>query len=612
MLNRARIGSVVTLVAGFLAWAPMAVANEGNDTEKTQRFSLERAAPANALAVIGVSDFPAMLGGLKQSAIANLLKEDEVRQFLAPMFENLDTWVAEARREIRREADEIERFVDSATIDRLVDPREWMEILEGLGGEVLVVLADVREVEGEREPVPDLLIGVDLGQWGSTVQRWLDEKLPELRRFAEEEAEHEGRTLDLPEFGTYELAGVQVHTISHKELEEVGGRLHYAFMGDYLLFGMFADTFEAAVKRGNLAKGTLLDNERYRYLSNRLDRRPGSLFAYADVERILARSRSARSDREEQELKALGFDGVKAIGASFSPVEGGARWRVYAHAPTPRRGALALISQPSRTLSAPSMAPAGASFLVSLGADPKSIFDQVMAMVREFDGEDSYQEALRDIDAAQEEIGFHPVNDLLASLGDEISFFGTLPKTGFIPDVALVVNLRDSGKFNQILSALTDRVQEEAPQVSITTLQYKGRTLYSLTADDWELPVPLAFTIDQNRLLVSLGMQSLKKIVNGNSAGTLADDPQFRQAASQLGFRPNDPATFLYYIDAKALFEWGYNTAVPMLGSQVPPELGLDMALLPMTETLSQHIRNPMSIYRVDDQGLTIDMLSIF
>ncbi|MEQ8762679.1 MAG: hypothetical protein RL885_02045 [Planctomycetota bacterium] len=597
----------------LLTLSPWAIANE-NEEKETQQFSLEKAAPANALVVAGIKDIRSMVDGLEQSAIASMLREDEVRQFLAPAFANFDRWVGEARRELEFEMDgNLSRIIDPDVLQRLMDPREWTTTLDGLGGEVMFVLSDIRESQNGGDSIPDLLFGVDLGRWGPDVRQFVDQKLPELRRMIEEEAQRSGATTnDLPSFGTKEIAGFTVHTIEHDELGDIGGALHYAFIGDYFLFGLFPDTFEKALRRGSQAVGSLLDNDRYRVMSNRLDRRPGSLFAYVDVQRILDMTKKYRSEREDREISGMGFDGVRAVGLTVSPSDGGARTRLFVHAPAPRRGVLALLSQPSRVLDGPKLAPSGATFLVSLGIDPKAVFDQVMSMVRTIDGEEEYREAMQDIDEVEQELGFHPINDLLASIGNEVSVFGTLPKTGLIPDVALVAKLQDPARFQSILDGLVKKAESEAPDVSITEVEYRGAMIYSVSGDEWDLPVPIAFTVHEGRLMISLGVQSLKKIMNGSGQGSLADDATFREAAAKVGYSAGEPATILHYLDAKSLFEWGYNTAAPMLGSQVPPELGFDMALLPMTETLSRHIRNPLSLYRVSDEGMMIDVFSIF
>ncbi|MGC8638270.1 MAG: DUF1559 domain-containing protein [Isosphaeraceae bacterium] len=119
---------------------------------------------------------------------------------------------------------------------------------------------------------------------------------------------------------------------------------------------------------------------------------------------------------------ALGFDGLKRVEIQWGFQDEALVTKVRAVAPSPRRGILGLVDQPTFDLKTLPPIPAGQSAFVVLALDPGKIYDSIVALAKQVNPANARNiEALEN--AVRAQFGLDPRNDLLKHLGTKLAIY---------------------------------------------------------------------------------------------------------------------------------------------------------------------------------------------
>ncbi len=172
--------------------------------------------------------------------------------------------------------------------------------------------------------------------------------------------------------------------------------------------------------------------------------------------------------------------------------------------------------------------------------------------------------------------GISLTEDLIATLGDEMSIEMIPPTAGPIPQVVARMTVRDPATLRATLGRLVEALSdsgEDAP-VRIATRDLSGTTMYVFTFGD--APVRPALAVTDEEVVVSLFATRMREALAETKA-PLAEHSAFQAAAGRLGIEA-DAMTTASFIDWFALARYGKNAAdgiLDMLGESGGPDLTL-------------------------------------
>lgn len=254
-----------------------------------------------------------------------------------------------------------------------------------------------------------------------------------------------------------------------------------------------------------------------------------------------------------------------------------------------------------------SMVPPDSFFFMGMTFDPVLLVDETVKFVHnalpEYSGhlEAAFHELKR-------ESGFDLRKEVLAPLGSEISLFVLPQKSGLIPEFFLTMGLRDAEGFQSLL----ERVIAMAPdEVKLLETSYQGRTMRYLSTSEIPIPISPTFIVEEGRLIVSSTTLGMKKYLRWLAEGGpgLAETDEFRKAMADVP----EGISGLQYMNMPKLIGMLYETGAPFLPMVLSQtELPLDMALLPMADTLTDCFSCAVSYCQVDSDGYLLAGRSSF
>ena len=169
-----------------------------------------------------------------------------------------------------------------------------------------------------------------------------------------------------------------------------------------------------------------------------------------------------------------------------------------------------------------------------------------------------------------------------------------------IPDIIASVTIADVEGFSALQSKLLAMLPDE---VRVNESSFGEYTLRYITPPEQGIPFSPTFTIAHNSLLIAgnpLTMKRYLKWLESDSAG-LGDSAEFKAAMAGVP----EGASILKYVNMPQIVGLIYQNAAPFLPSLLDrEELPFDMANLPMSETITQHLSSAVSYGVVDEDGI--------
>ncbi len=298
----------------------------------------------------------------------------------------------------------------------------------------------------------------------------------------------------------------------------------------------------------------------------------------------------------------LGVSEIDALCFASATEGGGSRDSFFIDCPGKKTGLLKALSP--RPISHDNLrkAPDDTIFFLDFVLDPGLVVKEVDQFVKTALPE-YYGKFRQGFEMAHRETGFDLEKEVFAPLGGEVSLMVTMPKSGgmvMIPDIIASVTIADVEGFTALQGKLLAMLPDE---VRVNESSFGEHTLRYITPPEQGIPFSPTFTIADNRLLIAgnpLTMKRYLKWLESDSAG-LGDSAEFKTAMAGVP----EGASILEYVNMPQIVGLIYQNAAPFLPSLLAnEELPFDMANLPMSETITQHLSSAVSYGVVDEDGI--------
>ena len=491
-----------------------------------------RLLPRETIAALGVEGAPAVKAAFEESIYGRLWAEKEVKTWLAPLVGLWDRGMEEMKGEV------------GFTVADLWDTME---------GGVAVAILDLVKREGKEDPGLTIGLVADLGGKRDRFESLLEKAIEKAKEGGEiSRAEEEYR-------------GTKIQVLRPSEAPEEGeeeARMRFAFVGSAFVScasNLKEDRLESLLDRaqGREEENSILRSERFRQAAAKAGR--GSLFAYGDLERVWKVVRGSGDPEGEEKAKALGVFDLHTVAFSLGFGKEGTRAAGYLGGA--RSGLFSLAQMPTGEFRTASLAPADAASFSAYRIELKKIWDLIVRMASEFEGEEG--EARREIEAKEKEFGFSIGEDLLASFGDEVALFAGRPDPeeadvfaaedpesamlSGITRATILFALRHAEKLEGYLETLLKRAGLGA---TLKTEEYQGRRIHSLMA----FTVPLSYAVAGDTLVLGFAPERVQEVlrrIESPDTPSLKESERFLQALAPLP----KPRASVSYANAEASLE---------------------------------------------------------
>lgn len=360
------------------------------------------------------------------------------------------------------------------------------------------------------------------------------------------------------------------------------------FSGDRWLLGGDQDSFTRALAGG--PQRPLSTSASYRAFSERLASGKNVVLAYADLATALKAVSTCLPPIVMEELEILGLDAFRGLGLGVSLVEGGVRESVLLGFDGDAPGLFAALDCFGGGFPSLGAAPSTTGAFFGLRFDVNKLKDSVLGIVTAVAPRMRWL-VEEELAKAQVE-GWNIVNDILPALGGELSIFASPTNAGPIPDVLVTMDVRDTERFNEIMEFIKGAVASEG--IGINPLTLKGGDA-GFTVKIPDAPVQPAFAIRDGRLIGAISAFTLKnylyKHVDNPEAETLANASEVMPKIINglTGGRPESLAV-LAYLDLHSTLPVIYETVAPLMQTGFDEAgIPLDAAMLPLSDTLQPY-----------------------
>jgi len=529
---------------------------------RAEEFRLERVLPQRTWAFASAPDLAAALLPVPGSPIRKIWEEEEVQTFLKPLL---------GKQGLGRVEEEL----------RMATGLGFDQALKLLHGRFAVGLLGVRQA-GHRRPV-DLVASLHVGAGKGEVEKLL------ARYALNQEEEIEGvSVLALKVQGNQALRFFwQGETlVVATSLEAVRTVLRNAREKPEQTVATSGTGRDAVTSLGDVADQQvvvqLLPKEALKGLAvlEEFPKEVGEMLrlsGYARMERVLLISQSVPAGTKEM--------------ASYAPADLGGVWRSLEG-----RGRLALLDA----------APADTLLYAGGRVDLPVFWDEMGKLLRsmnQLDPDAGFAELEQGVRKMEETFKFR--GDLLPALGREVAFLLRAPEGGgLVPDLALLVELRDPEAANRVLATAAEEAKElretsrsEFETATLWSFQMKGEAAIAL------MP---AVAVTERHLVAGLFVNSVKKMVRRlpTRGPSLADEPAFRKALSAAGAR-REEVPFLTWVDTARLCGWLHNVVsnfLPMIPTEDLP-VPIDFSLFPTAEAFTRPLTPMLSVFRREEDA---------
>ncbi len=298
----------------------------------------------------------------------------------------------------------------------------------------------------------------------------------------------------------------------------------------------------------------------------------------------------------------LGISEIDALCFASATEGGGSRDSFFIDCPGKKKGLLKALSPRPVSPDVLRKAPEDTIFFLDFILDPELVVKEVDGFVKtalpEF-----YGEFRQGFEIARRETGLDLEKEVFAPLGGEVSLMVTMPKSGgmvMIPDIIASVTIDDVERF----TALQDKILSMLPkEVRVSKSTFGAYTLRYITVPEEGIPFSPTFTIADQTFLVASNPITMKRYLKWleSDSPSLGDSAVFKAAMADVP----DNASILEFVNVPQIVGLAYQNAAPFLpGLLDQEELPFDMALLPMSESITKHLSSAVSYGVVDEDGI--------
>lgn len=373
-----------------------------------------------------------------------------------------------------------------------------------------------------------------------------------------------------------------------------------------LLLATRKATLEGVIKRmkSGSTEGSLAATTRYQSVKDRVER-PRSLFSiYADVGSLTTMvAPLLRMPPGDNPVAAFGLDAIEAVGYGLDMDGKGLRDRIFMKiAEGPLR--TALVSDEKTKLH--EIVPASTGLYGSFQFEFVKIWNYAREVLGALDP-GVLESATEGMQALSDVIGVDVEKELLPRLGPELALAASFPGQAVIPDLALILQVRDRPAVMRMFDTAMRSL--DAP---ISAFDHSGHRMHVLDLGlmtGGELPsIRVTWTFVGDHLVISPDPQGAKNFVDHvvSKGPTLAESDDFRSLLAHL--RAEDPetaTTAVSYVDLEGMVGFLCDNGAPLAQSLLPPSEAtpVDWVLIPHTDTITKHLFGLAGGARWTDDG---------
>ncbi len=250
--------------------------------------------------------------------------------------------------------------------------------------------------------------------------------------------------------------------------------------------------------------------------------------------------------------------------------------------------------------------------------------DRVMPFIRNAVKAVQGQKGLENLNAVEaqlnKDLGLELEREVRAVFGNEIviaSLAGmeNAGPLGAVSAFAASLSVQDVKKAEELLEQVLKRVAARTDPNGnaanvLKEVEHEGKKLrYLLTPRiGGLLEVAPAFVITDNRLLAALDVPTLKRAMKTmKEGGSLAESEAFKAALAETGGKMGPMFSYVDWAYMyKTAFSFGTAALKLIAPTDVLKQIGIDLNLLPATETVSQHLFPGLSVARVGSNGIVL------
>ena len=300
-------------------------------------------------------------------------------------------------------------------------------------------------------------------------------------------------------------------------------------------------------------------------------------------------------------LDLLGLNGIDALCLASAVESGGSRDSLFIDAPGIKKGFLRAFSPHPVSPENARLAPADSVYFADVVFDPELILQEADSFISSHLPE-FYGEFRKGLDQIRKETGIDLEKDILAPLGDEVSFAVSLPRGGMvaIPDMILTLKIDDVEKFRVLQDRIFAMVQNE---VKVVKTDFNDRTMHRIVLPEPGIPFSPTMVVEEGRLIVAGTPITMKKYLKRIDSGKpgLDENEAFRNAMASV---PTN-ASAVEFVDLSRGVGMLYSLGAPFLSNLfVQNDLPLDAAMLPMTETLTDNLSSAVAYSVINEDGI--------
>ena len=566
------------LLTAVLAFATTATAQSS--------INHTRLHPAGALVYATLSGAPCVKYS-RELALSQIIRDPEVQEFLTPLrtflSESMSMGTAEFEAMTGLKAQDVIPMLSNARISASFTG------MDEQGMPLMHLIAEMGGQPEQMKAVASLLIGL-----------------------ATEQAQMEVAEMKVAGMGGWTLTppmgGPTMHLVVHNNWA--------------VLSTSMSDLTGIAERLGGKAGTDTLETQPiYQKLAAKCNVEKSLFSLQADLTSIWGMARMIGGDEADKVINALNLDCIEAASFSLEVDGAGIREHVYVHVPSPKGLIQAIAKAQAETIRSDSILPADTAFYASFQMPLAELLPAVVNMVQAGEPREARQMNPA-FDQMKEATGLDLQQDILAHLGTEWALFAGLPSQALIPDVGLMVAVKDQQKIQVAIERL---LKTFAPELEVRTLDFRGTPVYSVDITpmvgehvDVAGPRNPSWTFVNGFLVASIWPQATKNLIAGLKANQprLKDQADYKSLQARLvGGSPKSGNMGREYLDIKRAVGFVMDNGSPFAQMLLPstpfgPGYPIDWALLPMTETVTSRLFGLGSRSTWDQDGFSAQSYS--
>ncbi len=572
----------------FLLLAPILIAAEEPDP-----FFLERVLPESTLLYVSIPNSAAVSEDFPKTSLYKLIHHPEVQSFLEPLRAYMD--------KMKKEKEEPDRWLDF----NILRDESWKK-KTGLTFDEIWGLAQgpisfaILDVPVNEEHKLDLVLAVG------------NPDLEKLKDAASKVQEAVKRQSQSPIESESTFRGVTIRAFGSRETT-----IYYAALGKTTVFTtQEARLQHIIVAQTDKSARSLEKSAAFADVRKRISPNGRHFFlAYANAPAILRNFRKEIGDDAMKTLDRLGVSDLAGIGAGLAFDGPYVREKYWLGTSAQTRGIPRLLAGKPTPNVAAKLVPQGAVQYGHFGIDLMDLYDSLLeGLTLDPKAKEEFEKELGKYEAR---VGIKVRDDLLASIGDRWTLAAAFPPSGgAYPDGVYIVPLRDAAKFEACLRKIFADLKLEVRESPFrgVTIRHVNVSLEEASREFRGGPAPsfpVVWCIRAGCLFLSSSAHAVKRLAT-YSGKSIEDDPKFREAKSRL---PGEPDALLY-ADFGRLFTCAYNTLEPIAHffrefvRDRNGEVILDLARLPLGESLGELIGTSCSVKRTETSGILFESVS--